>query len=58
MNEKDVEEFKFRRQILNKYKFKMEIPKDLNEYKEKHPTEEYDRHDTENLITHQNPETN
>lgn len=51
-----MEYTKFKREIQNKYKLKLEVPKELTEFTEKHPTAEYERHDTENLITHQNPE--
>ncbi len=52
-----MDDMKIRMYIANKYKTKIEIPKEMNEFKEKHPTEEFERHDTENLISNLNQET-
>lgn len=43
---------KFRYQMTEKYKMKMETPKELLEFNEKHPTEEFEKQNTDNLQTH------
>lgn len=47
-----MELFKFRHTLSEKYKTKLDIPKEMLEFNEKHPTEEYERQNTDNIQTH------
>ncbi len=47
-----MELYKFRYSMTEKYKMKMDMPKEMLEFNEKHPTEEFERQNTDNLQTH------
>ncbi len=50
---------KFRYYLSEKYKNRIELPKELLDFAEKSPTEEYYKHDVDNIPTHfkQDPKT-
>lgn len=43
---------KFRYYLSEKYKNRIELPKELLDFAEKSPTEEYYKHDVDNIPTH------
>ena len=47
-----MELYKYRYYLTEKYKQRIEMPKELLEFHEKHPTEDFDKHNTDNMNTH------